>query len=77
MKILEGIYKSEFKNLLLLATQDLYFTFNILYKQKDGMAKGSPLGPTLANVSLSFYEVKLIEQCPKEFKIVFYRRYVN
>ena len=77
MKILEGIYKSEFKNLLLLATQDSYFTFNILYKQKDGMAKGSPLGPTLANVSLSFYEVKLIEQCPKEFKIVFYRRYVN
>ena len=26
---------------------------------------------------LSFYEAKLIEQCPKEFKPVFYRRYVD
>ena len=38
---------------------------------------GSPLGPTMANVFLSFYEVKWLEQCPKEFKPVFYRRYVD
>ena len=69
--IIEGINKSEFKNLLLLATKKSYFIFNILYKQKDGMAMGSPLGPTPANVFLSFYEVKLIEECPKEFKPVF------
>ena len=75
--IIKGINKSEFKNLLLLATKKSYFIFDILYKQKDGMAMGSPLGPTLANVFLSFYEVKLIEQCPKEFKPVFYRRYVD
>ena len=36
---------------------------------------GSPLGPTMANVFLSFYEVKWLEQCPKEFKPAFYRRY--
>ena len=41
------------------------------------MALGSPLGPTMANVFLSFYEVKWLEQCPKEFKPVFYRRYVD
>ena len=75
--IIEGINKSEFKNLLLLATKKSYFIFNILYKQKDGMAMGSPLGPTPANVFLSFYEVKLIEECPKEFKPVFCRRYVD
>ena len=38
---------------------------------------GSPLGPTMANVFLSFYEVKWLEQCPKEFKPAFYRRYVD
>ena len=38
---------------------------------------GLPLGPTIANVFLSFYEIKWLEQCPKEFKLVFYRRYVN
>ena len=38
---------------------------------------GSPFGPTMASVSLAFYEVKWLEQCPKEFKRVFYRRYVD
>ena len=76
--VIEGINKSEFKNLLSLATQESYFIFNdVLYKQKDGVAMGSPLGPTMANVFLSFYEVKWLEQCPKEFKAAFYRRYVD
>ena len=26
-----------------------------LYKQKDGMALGSPIGPAMVNVFLSFY----------------------
>ena len=76
--VIEGINKSEFKNLLSLATQESYFIFNdVLYKQKDDVVMGSPLGPTMANAFLSFYEVKWIEQCPKEFKPVFYRRYVD
>ena len=37
--VIEGINKSEFENLLSLATQESYFIFNdILYKQKDGVA---------------------------------------
>ena len=76
--IIEGINKSEFKNLLSLATQESYFIFNdVLYKQKDGVVIGSILGRTMANVFLFFYEVKWLEQCPKEFKSVFYRRYVD
>ena len=75
--VIEGINKSEFKNLLSLATQESYFIFNhVLYKQQDGLAMGSPLGPTMANVLL-FYEIKWLEQCPKEFKPFFYRRYVD
>ena len=76
--VIEGINKSEFQNLLSLAIQESYFMFNdIFYKQKDGAAMGSPLGPTMANVFLSFYETKWLEQCPSEFKPVFYRRYVD
>ena len=76
--VIEGINKFEFKNLLSLATQESYFLFNdVFYIQKDGVAMGSPLGPTMANVFLSFYEVKWLEQCPNEFKPVFYTRYVD
>ena len=37
----------------------------------------SPLGPTLANAFLCFYERKWLEECPSEFKPGFYRRYVD
>ena len=71
----EGISKSEFKNFLSLATQESYFIFNdVLYKQKDGVAMGSPLGPAMAKNFLSFYEINWQEQCPKEFKPVFLQK---
>ena len=38
--VIEGINKSEFKNLLSLATEKSYFIFNdVLYKQKDCVAR--------------------------------------
>ena len=74
----EGLNKSEFKELLSLATKESYFIFNqFLYKQIDGVAMGSPLGPTLANAFFCFYEKKRLEQCPEEVKPVYYRRYVD
>ena len=76
--VIEGINKEEFQNLLSLATKESYFIFNkVLYKQKDGVAIGSPLGPILPNAFLCFYERKYLEECPSEFKPVFYRRYVD
>ena len=55
--IVEGLNKSEFKELLSLATKELYYVFNeVLYKQRDVVAMGSPLGTTLANAFLCFYE---------------------
>ena len=75
---MERINKSEFENLLSLANQESYFKLNyILYKQKDSVAMGSPLGSTLANVFLQFYVMKWLEQCPNEFKPAFYRRIVD
>ena len=53
----EGLNKSEFKELFSLATKESYFIFNeLFYKQIDDVAMGSPLGPTLANAFLCFYE---------------------
>ena len=54
----EGLSKTEFKELLSLATKDSHFIFDgALYKQIDGVAMCSPLGPTLAN-SFSVYHEK-------------------
>ena len=38
---------------------------------------GAPLGLTLANAFLCFYEKKWLEQCPAWFKPIYYRRYVH
>ena len=47
------------------------------YKQHDGVAMGSPLGPTLANVFLCYHEKSWLQNCPSEFKPVIYKRYVD
>ena len=47
------------------------------YKQHDGVAIGSPLGSTLANVFLCYHEKIWPQNCPYEFKPVIYRRYVD
>ena len=74
----EGFTRSELKQLLCLATKESYFIFNsLLYKQTDGVAMGSPLGPSLANAFLSYHEKNWLNSCPQGFKPVFYRRYVD
>ena len=66
------------KELLTLATKESYFLFDKdSYQQIDGVAMGSPLGPTLANAFLSHHEKTWLENCPPAFKPVFYRRYVD
>ena len=45
--------------------------------KKNDLTVGSLLGPAMANVFLLFYEVKWLEQCPKEFKPTFYRIYID
>lgn len=77
MKV-KGLIKNEFRNLLTLATKESLFLFDgIYYRQIDGVAMGSPLGPTLANIFLCFYEEKWLDQCPIQFKPKFYNRYVD
>ena len=74
----EGLNKKQFKNLLDIATKDILFLFkDKLYKQVDGVAMGSPLGPTLANIFMSHFERLWLRDCPAEFRPLHYSRYVD
>ena len=55
--VIQGINKEKFRHFPSLATKKSNFIFKeVSYKQKDGVAMGSPLDPTLANAFLCFYE---------------------
>ena len=55
--ILKTPKKSEFKDLLSLATKKPHLIFNnTLHKQIDGVAMGSTLGPSLASAFLAHHE---------------------
>ena len=41
-----------------------------MYKQIDGVAMGSPLGPTLANAFLCFHEQIWLNECPDELTCI-------
>ena len=47
------------------------------FRQVDGVAMGSPLGPILANIFLSRSETSWLSNCPNEFTPSYYRRYVD
>jgi hypothetical protein len=72
------LVKNDIRILLDLATSNSSFIFGgSLFEQIDGVAMGSPLGPTLANAFLCHYEKIWLENCRIEFKPLVYRRYVD
>jgi len=76
--LVDGLNKDEFKELLTLATTESFILFdNRYYQQIDGVAMGSPLGPTLANIFLCYNEKIWLNDCPTSFKPLYYRRYVD
>ena len=63
------------KILIFLAGRKKYkesFFLMAHYEQCDGVAMGSPLGPTLANIFLCYWEEIWINKCPKQFPPVYY-----
>ena len=57
------------------ATTSVEFSFNnIKYRQIDGVAMDSPLGPVLANIFVGYYESKLFNEISKP---TVYCRYVD
>ena len=63
--------------LKLATTESSFIVDNKLYKQIDGVAMGSPLGPTLATAFLCHFEKNWLNECPSQFKPVVYKRYVD
>lgn len=73
-----GFNRKQFKSVLELAVCNSFFIFNDnLYQQTDGVAMGSPLGPTLANIFLCHYETTWLNSCPTNIKPKLYTRYVD
>ena len=73
-----ALNKCQLKELLQLASLDNHFLFDgEIYKQIDGVAMGSPLGPTLAMAFMCYMEELWLADCPLEFKPLFYKRYVD
>ena len=61
-----------------MATEKLFFIFNSkFYKQIDGVAMGSLLGPALANIFMCSFENKWLKDCHNCLTSVFYRQYVD
>ena len=62
------------KKLLVKATTEVEFSFDgMMYRQVDGVAMGSPLGPVLANIFMGYCEAKV----PAEKWPLFYSRFVD
>ena len=73
-----GFDSKTFRQLLELCTTNNVFLFNEqVYLQKDGAPMGGCVSPTLANIFLSLHEQNWIQNCPLEFRPVYYRRYVD
>ena len=84
--ILDKVYKdkmvktklsrSELKTLLELCTKEMHFSFNNkVYKQTNGVAMGSPLGPVLANIFMVHLEQIMIPRLAGQMSSWF--RYVD
>ena len=69
--------KGSLRELLITKTmsESLILFDQEFYKQHDGVVMGSPVGPTLANVTLCYHKKIWLQNYPFEFKPVIYRRF--
>ena len=59
---------NDMRELLTLEAYDAFFIFDqVMYRQIDGVAMGSPLGPILANAFLCHFEKQWFSECPPDF----------
>ena len=71
---IQSIPEAVLKKLLLKATTEVEFSFdNVMYRQIDGVAMGSPLGLVLANIFVGYCETLI-----RSHQLLrFYNRFVD
>ena len=70
--------KQQVLEMLLLTTKENVILFyQKYYIQIEGVAMGSALGSTLANVFLCHHVSTWLKNCPKSFKPAYYKSYVD
>ena len=70
------IPRKEMKDLLLLCTKNIHFTFNVdIYKQLDGVAMGSPLGSVIAGIFMVRLENTMILTLGD--KLILWKHYID
>ena len=75
-RISTKIPREDFKKLLYMCTKEMHFIFNKRgYRQVDGVAMGSPLGPVIANIFMSELESTLVPLMSED--VSFWARYVD
>ncbi|XP_071948694.1 uncharacterized protein [Antedon mediterranea] len=77
-KLNTNLKTEDIMELLSLVLNTTYFTFNgDIYRQKGGMAMGSPVSPIMANIFMEDLEQRATETAPSHIKPIFWRRYVD
>ena len=70
------VTRSEMKELLILCTKNVHFTFdNVIKVHNDGVAMGSSLGPVLCDIFMIELETSLLPELTDY--IQFWKRYVD
>ena len=71
-----SITRSEMKELLILCTKNVHFTFdNVIKVRNNGVAMDSPLGPVLSDIFMIELEISILPELT--YYIRFWKRYVN
>ncbi|MGL4226872.1 MAG: reverse transcriptase domain-containing protein, partial [Rickettsia sp.] len=74
----QGFTRDAFRKLLEIAVLDTHIVFDgVIFKQVDGVAMGSPLGPIFANVFMSSLEEDFLDNCPLAHMPSVFFRYVD
>ena len=65
------------EQILLLALKIIIIILLYIRNNKIPITQDKPLGPYLTNIFLSFHKNTWPENCPRSFKPIYYRRYVD
>ena len=75
---INNLNRNDFEKLFRMALGNNFFNFDgKIYQQTDAVPISSSLGRSLANAFLCFHEQIWLNDCPEDFKPVYYRRYVD